>query len=77
MSTFDMPKRSDIDGAVGVCRMVETAPPYDDLGITINARHDGTHREIVVSRYNAARILVMLCTMLEVPCPKPLAKMTL
>ena len=73
--TFEMPKRTDVDGAVGVHRMVGTAPPHEDRGLSIEVTHEGKRQTVAMSRYNAARILVMLCTMLEVPHPKPLGKL--
>lgn len=73
--TFEMPKREACDGPVGVHAMRATAPPHEDRGIAITGMHEGTVQTIAVSRYNAARILVMLCLMLEVKMPKEIAKM--
>jgi hypothetical protein len=67
---FEMPKRSEVDGPVSVNRPTEDA-------IALSASHKGEMQTIVVSRYNAARLLVMLCMMLEVPHPKPLGKLSM
>lgn len=66
--TFEMPKREACDGPIGLSRP-------DEHTIAIEACHEGKRLPIVVSRYNAARILVMLCLMLEVKPPKEIAKM--
>lgn len=61
---FEMPERTAMDGRVGVGR--------ENENIVIEATHGGQARALVVTPYNAARILAMLCIMLEVPIPRAL-----
>lgn len=65
---FEMPERQERDGAVGV--------GWEGTdSIRISAADRGEMSSMVVGKYNAARILVMLCMMLEVPPPKALGKL--
>ena len=59
-----MPPRLPEDGSCGVRRV-------DDEHLAINAEGAG---ELVVSRYNAARIFAMLGMFLEIPLSKTVAK---
>jgi hypothetical protein len=65
---FEMPKRLPTDGGVSV-----TVEGEDHLRIEVTTFGDAM--SIKASRYNAARMLVMLCLMLEVPAPKTLGKL--
>ena len=55
--------------------MVATAPPHEELGFVLEVTQEGKRQDMAISRYNAARVLVMLCKMLEVPHPKALGKL--
>ncbi len=66
--TFEMPERQETDGGVQVGVAGEGM-------LLIEAITKGQTQGMVVSRYNAARLLCMLCLMLEVPHPKALGKL--
>ena len=64
MSAFKMPPRLPEDGSCRVRRV-------DDEHLAISAEGAG---ELVVSRYNAARIFAMLGMFLEIPLSKAIGK---
>lgn len=63
-----LPERHLNDGPVKVSRI-----PSDRICISAVSGDRGD--TIVVSEYNATRILVSLCIMLEVPIPRALGKL--
>jgi len=67
---YELPERMGRDGTVSVSRP-------DEESISIAAVDKGHMQPMTVGRYNAARILVLLCVMLEVKSPKELGKMPL
>jgi hypothetical protein len=70
MSTSrELPERQPADGPIHVTRVTE--------GIAISVTTHGIEQGIVCSEYNAARVLAVLCIMLQVPIPKAIGKMAM
>lgn len=64
-----LPQHQPSDGPVHVTRVHE--------GIAVTVETKGNEQSIVMSEYNAARTLAILCIMLELPIPKALGKMSM
>lgn len=62
-----LPKRQPADGQVRVTRVHE--------GLAVSVTTHDREETIVMSDYNAARVLCSLCLFLDVPMPKPLLKL--
>lgn len=74
MAKFKMPDREPIDGAIGIENL-------DDGGFLL--KHDPKYRNpeddnacrLLVSRYNAVRLLGLLSVILEIPLDKKFAEL--
>ena len=63
----ELPKRQPADGPINMSRVHE--------GIAMTVTTHGREESIVMSDYNAARVLCALCLFFDVPMPKKLLKL--